>query len=80
MAAIPDSLTKVFYTAKGRPVRDGGGVRPEFEVKEDRFPSLMIYLSVDTVLCDFVTDWAQKHPTIPPVEEFSISDARGCRV
>ena len=75
VAAIPDSLTKVFYTAKGRPVRDGGGVRPEFEVKEDRFPSLMIYLSVDTVLCDFVTDWAQKHPTIPPVEEFSISDA-----
>lgn len=27
VAAIPDSLTSVFYTSKGRPVRDGGGVR-----------------------------------------------------
>ena len=35
----------------------------------------MYYLAVDTVFCDFVTNWAQKHPTIPPVEEFSISDA-----
>ena len=34
VAAIPDSLTSVFYTSKKRPVRDGGGVRPEFEVKE----------------------------------------------
>lgn len=75
VAAIPDSLTKVFYTAKGRPVRDGGGVRPEFEVKEDKLPTMMYYLAYDTVFCDFVTDWVQKHPTIPPVEEFSISDA-----
>ena len=35
----------------------------------------MIFLSVDSVLCDFVTNWVQQHPTIPPVEEFSISDA-----
>lgn len=75
VAAIPDSLTKVFYTAKGRPVRDGGGVRPEFEVKEDKLPTMMYYLAVDTVFCDFVTNWVQQHPTIPPVEEFSISDA-----
>ena len=28
VAAIPDSLTSVFYTSKKRPVRDAGGVRP----------------------------------------------------
>ena len=74
MAAIPDSLTSVFYTSKKRPVRDGGGVRPEFEVKEPKVPTMMYYLAADTVLFDFVTDWAQKHKTIAPIEEFTVSD------
>ena len=72
--AIPDSLTSVFYTSKGRPVRDGGGVRPEFEIEEEEMPTMMYYLATDFVLMDFVTDWAQKHKTIPPVEEFTVSD------
>ena len=29
---IPDSLTHVFYTSKGREVRDGGGIKPDIEV------------------------------------------------
>lgn len=74
VAAIPDSLTSVFYTSKGRPVRDGGGVRPEFEIEEEEVPTMMYYLATDFVLLDFVTDWAQKHKTIPPVEQFSVSD------
>nr|WP_085537766.1 S41 family peptidase [Massilibacteroides vaginae] len=73
-AAIPDSLTSVFYTSKGRPVRDGGGVRPEFEVEEPKIPTLMYYLVTDYALFDFVTDWAQKHPKIAPVDEFAITD------
>ena len=72
--SIPDSLTSVFYTSKGRPVRDGGGIRPEFEVEEPDTPTMMYYLVTDFVLLDFAADWAQKHKTIPPVEEFSITD------
>lgn len=74
VVAIPDSLTSVFYTSKKRPVRDGGGVRPEFEVKEPKVPTMMYYLAADTVLFDFVTDWVQKHKTIAPIEEFTVSD------
>lgn len=74
VAAIPDSLTSVFYTSKGRPVRDGGGVRPEFEVEEPKVPTLMFYLVTDYVLFDFVTDWVQKHPKIAAVEEFAVTD------
>ena len=74
VAAIPDSLTSVFYTSKKRPVRDGGGVPPEFEVKEPKVPTMMYYLAADTVLFDFVTDWVQKHKTIAPIEEFTVSD------
>ena len=34
----------------------------------------MYYLAADTVLFDFVTDWVQKHKTIAPIEEFTVSD------
>jgi carboxyl-terminal processing protease len=74
VAAIPDSLTTLFYTSKGRPVRDGGGIRPEFEVEEPKIPTLMYYLLNDYVLFDFITDWVQQHKTIPPVEDFDVSD------
>ncbi|MDR0844964.1 MAG: S41 family peptidase [Tannerella sp.] len=74
VTAIPDSLTSVFYTTKGRPVRDGGGVRPDFEVEEPNTPSMMYYLVGDNNLFDYITNWAQAHKTIPPVEEFVYSD------
>jgi len=75
VAAIPDSLTSVFYTAKGRPVRDGGGIRPDFEVEEEQMPTMLYYLASDFILFDFVTDWTMKHKTIPPVKDFEISDS-----
>ena len=73
--AIPDSLTSVFYTANKRPVRDGGGVRPEFEVEEPKVPTMLYYLAADTVLFDFVTDWTRQHEKIAPVQDFTVSDA-----
>ncbi|MDR2809843.1 MAG: S41 family peptidase [Tannerellaceae bacterium] len=71
---IPDSLTSVFYTSKGRPVRDGGGIRPDFEVPEEKTLTLLYYLLNDYVLFDFITDYVQKHKTIAPVEEFALAD------
>lgn len=75
VSAIPDSLTSVFYTSNGRPVRDGGGVRPDFEVEEKKMPTMLFYLMSDFTLFDYVTDWVQAHPTIPPVEKFIYPDA-----
>jgi carboxyl-terminal processing protease len=79
VSAIPDSLTSVFYTSKGRPVRDGGGLRPDFEVEEPTPPTMMLYLSpqspyADLFVFDYVTEWVQAHPSIPPAEEFVYSD------
>jgi carboxyl-terminal processing protease len=71
---IPDSLTSVFYTANGRPVRDGGGIRPDFEVVEEKTPTLLYYLLNDYVLFDFITSYVQNHKTIAPVEEFTLAD------
>ncbi|MDR2626569.1 MAG: S41 family peptidase [Dysgonamonadaceae bacterium] len=71
---IPDSLTSVFYTSKGRPVRDGGGIRPDFEVEEEKTPTLLYYLLNDYVLFDFITDYVQRHKTLAPIETFALTD------
>ncbi|MGM9733615.1 MAG: S41 family peptidase [Prevotella sp.] len=75
---IPDSLTRVFYTRNGREVRDGGGIKPDIEVRPDTLPNVAIYLDrLDSmeVLFDYVVDYIDKHPTIAPAREFRLSDA-----
>ncbi len=77
---IPDSLTKVFYTLHGREVRDGGGIKPDVEVKADTIPNIAFYLSASgqdstEVMFDWVVDYIAKHPTIAPAAEFHLTDA-----
>ena len=71
---IPDSLTKVFYTAAGRPVRDGGGIRPDVVCKPDTMPDILYYISQNVVLFDFINEWCSRHETIPAAQDFSLSD------
>ena len=77
---IPDSLTKVFYTAGGREVRDGGGIKPDIEVKADTIPNIAFYLSATgqdstEVMFDYVVDYIAKHPQIAKPSEFHLTDA-----
>ena len=77
---IPDSLTKVFHTANGREVRDGGGIKPDLEVKPDSLPNIAYYLSASgrdstEVMLEYVMDYIERHPTIAPAEDFSLTDA-----
>ena len=77
---IPDSLTNVFYTRNGREVRDGGGIMPDVEMKNDTIPNIAFYLSASgqdstEVMFDYVVDYISKHSTIAPAAEFHLSDA-----
>lgn len=72
---IPDSLTTVYYTRAGRPVRDGGGITPDIEVKAERLPNLLYYLANDDILFDFATQYHRTHPTIAAAYDFTISDS-----
>ena len=75
IARTPDSLTTVFYTAAGREVRDGGGIRPDIEVKMDKTPNIIFYLVNDDMIFDYATQYVIKHPTIGKVENFQLTDA-----
>ena len=75
---VPDSLTRVFSTKNGREVRDGGGIKPDIEVKPDTMANITLYLDrLDSteVLLDYVVDYIAKHPTIAPPKDFHLTDA-----
>lgn len=72
---IPDSLTTVFHTAAGREVRDGGGVAPDIDVKQEKLPNILYYLVNDNLIFNYATDYCLKHPTIPSPEKFEVTDA-----
>lgn len=74
VARTPDSLTHIFHTAAGREVRDGGGIRPDIEVKEDRFPNILFYLLNDDLIFDYVTRYCIKHPVLASVDSIRITD------
>ena len=75
VGTIPDSLTKVFYTAAGREVRDGGGVMPDITIKQEKLPNILFYLVRDNLIFDYATQYCLKHPTIVAPEKFEVTDA-----
>ena len=75
---VPDSLTHEFHTAAGRIVRDGGGIKPDIEVKPDSLPNIAFYLSrVDTtdIMLNYEIDYIAAHPTVASPKDFELSDA-----
>lgn len=77
---VPDSLTKVFHTANGRIVRDGGGINPDVKVLPDSLPNIAFYLAnsgMDSteVMTNWILNYIKQHPTIGDPKSFIISDA-----
>ena len=78
MEHVPDSLTRVFYTQGGREVRDGGGIKPDVELKADSMTNLvanLAYLDSAEVMLNYELDYVAKHPTIAPAASFKLTDA-----
>lgn len=75
VARTPDSLTTVFHTAAGREVRDGGGIRPDIEVKGDKIPNIVFYLMNDDLIFDYATQYCWDYPTLASVDDFKLTDA-----
>lgn len=75
ISRIPDSLTTIFHTAAGREVRDGGGIRPDIEIKQDKYPNILYYLMRDEVIFDYATKYALSHDKINDIDSFEINDS-----
>lgn len=74
VARTPDSLTNVFHTAIGREVRDGGGIRPDIEVKSVKFPNIIFYLMNDDIIFDYATQYCWTHQAPESVAAFKLTD------
>lgn len=75
---VPDSLTKVFHTAGGREVRDGGGILPDVVVTPDSMTNIVGYLMYSDsaeVVHNYILDYVAAHPTIAPARDFKLTDA-----
>lgn len=76
---IADSLTNVFHTRNGREVRDGGGIKPDVELKNDTLPNIAYYLSAGgldstEVMFDYVVDYIDSHPEIASPSSFTLTE------
>ena len=72
---IPDSLTHEFKTARGRIVRDGGGITPDIIVKPHEYSRLTYSLVLNGVVEQYALEYVRNHTSIPPTDEFCLSDA-----
>ena len=72
---IPDSLTNVFSTRAGRKVRDGGGISPDIECKDERGAGITYDLMDSLYFFEYANQYYRKHEKIAPVADFKLSDS-----
>jgi len=76
--ALPDSMKPnrpkpEYHTEMGRTVFGGGGITPDVELDEVRFPRLVEDLETKQLFFKYAVKYASKHPQPPP--KFAISPA-----
>lgn len=71
---IPDFLTHTFYTSKGRPVKDGGGITPDVEIEGQSYSRLVYSLVLNGIIDQFVLDFVREHDSIPALDDFRMTD------
>lgn len=72
---IPDSLIRAFKTRNGRVVYDGGGIHPDVVTRGRKYSGLTLNLYSNYLIFDYATRFEQKHPSIPPADQFFVSDS-----
>ena len=72
---IPDSLTREFKTARGRTVRDGGGITPDVKIEPKEYSRITYSLVLNQIVDHYALEYARKHESIPALEDFHFSDA-----
>ena len=71
---IPDSLTHEFKTARGRIVRDGGGITPDDTLVQKEYSRITYSVVNYGVVEQFAIDFVRRHESIAPAAEFTLGD------
>ena len=69
-----DSTARVFHTAHGREVREGGGITPDVKIDYPELNRLVYNIVRDNWAFDFATRYQSEHPTLPQPSEFEVTD------
>lgn len=71
---IPDSLIREFKTAKGRTVKDGGGITPDIDVPSETVNRISYAAVAGGLANNWPIEFVRRHDSIPAVEDFHLSD------
>ena len=71
---IPDSLITLFKTKAGRPVYDGGGVKPDITLAAKNYSKIAISLENKALIFDYATKYRREHQTIAAAKDFKLSE------
>lgn len=71
---VPDSLIREFKTLNGRPVYDGGGVKPDIDTEKEDLSNITASLIRKHHIFNFATKYASEYSKIPPADKFEVND------
>lgn len=74
LGRIPDSLTHVFHTVAGREVRDGGGIKPDIEIKPQLMSNLVFYLQRENRFFHFANRLRFQNTEMPLITDSLFTD------
>jgi carboxyl-terminal processing protease len=73
---VPDSLRVAFKTKAGRPVFDGGGVKPDIENEKLHLPQILAVLYRKGFFFDYASEFRVKNASISSAKQFKLTDAQ----
>ncbi len=71
---IPDSERAAFKTSDGRPVLDGGGIKPDVLIPRDTASGIVKALLNQNIIFDYATQFALKNAKIDSIEVFEFKE------
>jgi carboxyl-terminal processing protease len=71
---FPDSVLTAFKTKNGRTVYEGRGIKPDIHTEPLLYSPIALSLYSKYLIFDYATLFHRTHPTIPPAEQFEVTD------
>jgi len=71
---VPDENLKTFKTKNGRTVKDGRGIFPDVQIKNDPYPSIVGGLASNSIFFRYANNYVTKHNKIDDAKLYRVDD------